>query len=394
MATAKGPWNPQGVILFSQGSLSYEFLRHEEFTHHGESIMLARQRTPLGAEGQVLVRCLPADAKGHSPEALARIRARMEEEVRLASYLEHPNIARILARCESQGVLYVVTEFVPGPSLHTLISASMMRNARLSEAFVLYMGAEVASALHHAHTRTDERGQPLGIIHRDVSPARIYLRPNGRITLTDFALARSLLPGRVNTTLPRAQGDTFYASPEALLCEPLDARSDLFSLGLVLLELATWKVLYATGAARAEDLAESLTPETTERILAAETVAVATDMPEHVDDCILRAATFRPEDVEELTEPLRTPLRSILRSLLQYRREDRPASAAAVEADLRAGLAAHGAPYGAAEAIAEARRAVASAGLHRDVMAPAGKDYLPGVPKLSADEVLTKPGGA
>jgi serine/threonine protein kinase len=84
----------------------------------------------------------------------------------------------------------------------------------MSEAFTLYVGAEVASALHHAHTRTDERGQPLGIIHRDVSPGRIYLRPNGAITLTDFALARSLLPGRVKTTVPHARGTPSTPHPK------------------------------------------------------------------------------------------------------------------------------------------------------------------------------------
>lgn len=359
MATAKGPWHPQGVILFSQGELSYEFIRNEELTNHGEQIMLARQRSRLGAEGQVLVRCLPSDSPRYDPETHARIRARLEEEVRLASYLDHPNIARILARCEAQGVLYVVSEFVPGPSLHTLINASLMRRARLSEAFTLYVGAEVASALHHAHTRTDERGQPLGIIHRDVSPGRIYLRPNGAITLTDFALARSLLPGRVKTTVPHVRGDTFYASPEALLLEPLDARSDLFSLGLVLLELATWKVLYAPSTVRASDLQKQLTPHAREKVLAAELVAVAKEMPEHADDCILRAATYGPADVEELTEPLSLPLRSILRTLLQQRPEDRYPSAAVLEESLRAGLAVQGIPYGATEALAEARRAVA-----------------------------------
>ena len=142
MATVKGPWNPQGVILFCQGALSYEFIRHEAFTDHGEHVMLARQRSRLGAEAQVVVRCLPPASVREDFEAYARARARLEEEVRLASYLEHPNIARILARCEVQGVLYVVSEFVPGPSLHTLIDASMARKARLSEAFTLYVGAE------------------------------------------------------------------------------------------------------------------------------------------------------------------------------------------------------------------------------------------------------------
>jgi serine/threonine protein kinase len=387
MATTKGPWHPQGVILFSQGELSYEFIRNEELTNHGEQIMLARRRSRQGAEGQVLVRCLPPDSPRYEPEIHARIRARLDEEVRLASYLEHPNIARILARCEAQGVLYVVSEFVPGPSLHSLINASLMRKARLSEAFTLYVGAEVASALHHAHTRTDEQGQPLDIIHRDVSPGRIYLRPNGAITLTDFALARSMLPGRVKTTVPYAQGDTFYASPEALLLEPLDARSDLFSLGLVLLELATWKVLYEPPTARASELERQLTPHAKEQVHTAELVAEAKEMPGHVDDCILGAATYNPEDVKELTEPLSLPLRSILRTLLQRRPEDRYPSAAVLETDLRAGLAAHGAPYGAAEALAEAKRVLGWAGPHKDEATPTGSDYLPGMEKLSGDKV-------
>jgi serine/threonine-protein kinase len=391
MATAKGPWNPQGVILFSQGELSYEFIRHEAFTHHGEHVMLARQRTRLGPEGLVLVRCLPPDPARAAPETHARIRARLEEEVRLASYLAHPNIARILARCEAQGVLYVVSEFVPGPSLHTLINASMMCKARLSEAFALYVGAEVASALHHAHARTGEHGQPLGIIHRDVSPGRIYLRPQGSITLTDFALARSLLPGRVKTTQPHAQGDAFYASPEALLLEELDARSDLFSLGLVLLELATWKTLYATHTVHARDLQQELTPHMKEKVHAAETIAVAKDLPEHVDDCILRAATYSLEDVEELTQPLSSPLRSILRTLLQRRPEDRFPSAAALEAELRAGLAAQGSRYGAAEALAEARRAVARA---QHEVTPPGDGSLPGLDTGSAGATRVKPGTA
>jgi serine/threonine protein kinase len=376
MATTKGPWNPQGVILFSQGEFSYEFIRDEDLTNHGEQIMLARRRSRLGAEGQVIVRCLPPDSPRYDPETYARIRARLEEEVRLASYLDHPNIARILGRCEAQGVLYVLSEFVPGPSRHTLISASVIRRARLSEAFTLYVGAEVASALHHAHTRTDERGQPLGIVHRDVSPGRIYLRPDGGITLTDFALARSELPGRVKTTVPHAQGDTFYASPEALLLEPLDARSDLFSLGLVLLELATWHVLYAPTAMRASDMEEQLTPHAREKVHAAGLVAVAKELPEDVDDCILRAATYGPADVEELTQPLSLPLRSILRTLLQQRPEDRYPSAAVLEDHLRAVLSVHAAPYGAAEALAEARRAVAGALQHKHEATPAGDGYL------------------
>jgi serine/threonine-protein kinase len=94
-------------------------------------------------------------------------------------------------------------------------------------------------------------------------------------------------------------------------------------------------------------------------------------MPEDVDDCILRAATYGPDDVKELTQALSLPLRSILRTLLQRRPEDRYPSAAVLEDHLRAGLAAHGAPYGATEALAEARRAVAGALQHKHEATPA-----------------------
>jgi eukaryotic-like serine/threonine-protein kinase len=371
MATAKGPQRPEGVILFSHGEFSYAFLRELELTNHGETVMLVQQRSRLGPEGRFIVRSLPPTSSLYDAEALAKIRARLEEEARLASYLDHPNIARIIGRAEAQGVLYILSERIPGTQIDTLVTAAMMRGVCLSAAFALYVGAEVASALHHAHTRTDENGRPLAIIHRDVNPARISFRADGRITLADFALARSLLPGRVATSLPRPQGDAYYAAPEALLGEPMDARSDLFALGLVLLELVTWKGLYSTATLRPDE-----------------------GLPEQVDDYIMRAATYSTRDVEELTEELFPPLRSILRTLLQRRPNDRYPSAAALEEELRKGLAALDAPYGAAEAIAEVRRLSAQARMHKDVGGPTAQDSASMTRKLSADHLITKSSGA
>jgi eukaryotic-like serine/threonine-protein kinase len=376
MATATGPQRPEGVILFSHGEFSYAFLRELETTNHGETVMLVQQRSRLGPEGNYLVRCLPPSSPRHAPEALAKIRSRLEEEARLAAYLDHPNIARVLGRAEVQGVLYILSERVSGTRRGTYVTEAFLRGVSLSAAFALYLGAELASALHHAHTRTDEHGQPLGIIHRDVNPARIYLRPDGTVRLTDFALARSLLPGRVATSLPRPQGDAYYGAPEALLGEPMDARSDLFALGLVLLEAVTSRGLYSTPTLRNSDLEAALTPEMRPKVLAAHTIATLAELPEQVDDYILRAATYTAQDMEELTEELVPPLRSILRRLLQRRPEDRYPSAAALEADLRKAIAAGGAPYGAVEAIAEVRRLSAQARLHKDIGGPIAQDSL------------------
>ncbi|EAU65572.1 conserved hypothetical protein [Stigmatella aurantiaca DW4/3-1] len=210
--------------------------------------------------------------------------------------------------------------------------------------------------------------------------------------LTDFACVRSLLSGRVTTTLPRPQGEVFYASPEALLGEEVDPRSDLFSLGLVLLELATGLHLYNTFTIRPGDLEEALTPAVKEQVLGAAMTALVADLPEHAEDCILRAATFSPQDVAELTEPLPLPLRSILRRVLQRRPEDRHLSAAALEAELRAGLALLEAPYGAMEALEEGRDSRDGASTSRGVIEPTGDDAFPPV-LVGEEEITTEPGG-
>ncbi|WP_225412047.1 serine/threonine-protein kinase [Stigmatella hybrida] len=394
MATATGPQRPEGVILFSHGGFSYAFLRELETTNHGETVMVVQQRSRLGPEGNYIARSLPLTSTKHDPETLARIRARLEEEARLAAYLDHPNIARVLGRTESQGVLYLLSERVSGTRLDTYVTAAYMRGVCLSAGFALYVGAEVASALHHAHTRTDEQGCLLGIIHRDVNPARIYLRPNGTVRLTDFALARSLLPGRVATSLPRPQGDAYYCAPEALLGEPMDARSDLFALGLVMLEIVTAKGLYSTPTLRASDLEAALTPKVRATVVAAHNTATVAELPEQVDDYILRAATYTAQEVEELTEDVFPPLRSILRTLLQRCPEDRYPSAAALEEDLRRGLTALGAPYGAAEAVTEVRRMSQAARMHKNVGGPTAQDSASTTRKLSADHVITTPGGS
>jgi serine/threonine-protein kinase len=368
MATSLQTWSVPGVILFSHGELSYEVDLFRPLAAElaesklGERCIPAWERTEKKRLREVIVRTLPAASSGD--EALERMRARLREEARLATHLRHPNIARTSGPYEVQGVLYVVSERVEGTSLHALINHSMRREVFLSPAFCLYVGAEAASALHHAHTCTDEAGTPLGIVHRDVNPARLFLGPEGGVVLTDFARARSLLPGRVATTLPRPQGDVFYCAPEALLGEELDPRADLFSLGLVLLELATWRHLYNLVHLRPSELAAALTPQVKKQVLGASFTAMEANLPEHAEDCILRAATFAPWEVEALTQPLAEPLRSIIRRLLQRQPEDRYPSAAALEADLRAGLAALGAPYGAREALDEVLSSLTEGGMY------------------------------
>jgi eukaryotic-like serine/threonine-protein kinase len=136
----------------------------------------------------------------------------------------------------------------------------------------------------------------------------------------------------------------------------------------------------------------ALTPEVKEQVLAAAWMALKADLPAHAEDCILRAATFTPRDVDELTEPLAPPLRSIIRGLIQRKPEDRYPSAAALEADLREGLAALGAPYGAQEALDEVLSSLTGASMSRGVLGPTSESQLP--PNMVTEEdIINERGG-
>ena len=165
---------------------------------------------------------------------------RFEREARAASSLNHPNILTVYEIGENNGAYYIVTEFVEG---HTL--RQHMDSRRMEFAEVLSVGVQLASALSAAHSA--------GVLHRDIKPENIMLRPDGYVKLLDFGLAKLIensarwqagapLPeasGAVNTDPGMVMGTAQYMSPEQTRGEPLDARSDIFSLGVVLYQAAT-----------------------------------------------------------------------------------------------------------------------------------------------------------
>ncbi|HSP81627.1 MAG TPA: serine/threonine-protein kinase, partial [Myxococcaceae bacterium] len=224
--TPESSSNPR--LLFSVDGTRYELIRRLGQRSNGE-LVLARRRYARGPAGSVLIKRL---SRPESDKQLLRLK----EEAQLAYRLSHPGIARVFHLLLHEGLPYLVMEYVEGRSLDTMLSLAAMRQRPLSEAFACYVVSEVADALHHAHTLTDEHGEPLGIVHRDVNPENIRVGVSGEVKLVDFGVAYSLLPGREATTASVLRGDIAYASPERMRLEKVDARSDLFSLGLVLLE--------------------------------------------------------------------------------------------------------------------------------------------------------------
>lgn len=384
----------EGVVLFTHGDTSYEFLRDLGEGRVGERVLLARTRTPRGLGACVVLKCVALPRAADMTEKYRLTRARLEEEVRLAKYLQHPRIARVHGLFELPHALCVALENVEGLTLNTLLSVAQACGRYYSEAFILYVGAEVAAALDHAHTRTDDAGLPLGIVNRDIHPARIRMGPHGEVRLTDFGVALSRLAGRLATSLPRPQGEVLYSAPEALLGEEVDARADLFSLGLTLLELATGRHLYDPGDLRIEDVEARLSKEEREQALAASVASMVTELPPFAEDAIWCAMAYRSEDVERAAEGLPVPLRDILHTLLRRDPAERFATAAELEQVLRARLARLG-PYTGEDAVKEVQRALVEAGDRLWELAvpdDEGGITVPVTDTRDPDEVPTEPG--
>ncbi|MFB1484194.1 serine/threonine protein kinase [Corallococcus sp. RDP092CA] len=380
-----------GAVLFCDGDTAYEFFQDLGTGRNGERVLFARPRTPNGYRGKVLVKCVPLP-EGPATERFLRARARLEEEVRLAQFLQHPNIAHVHGLFEMKHGLGAVLEHIEGFSLNTLLDIAQLRGRYFSESFVLYVGAEVAAALAHASSRTDDAGNPLGIVNRDINPGCIRLRPGGGVALTDFGVAFSLLQGRPSTTMPRPVGDVIYTAPEVLMGEAADARSDLFSLGLTLLEFATGRHLYDPGDFHPEDAPFRRSREQYLKALKVTALAMGAHPLPFMEDMLRCAMAYRVEDVKAAACGLSKPLRTVFLRLLSRNPASRYPTAAALEVELRAQLARLG-PYSGADAVKEVQEAMMEGGEELeelDLMEDEG-GIVPAFPSLSQDDIRTEP---
>jgi serine/threonine protein kinase len=160
-------------------------------------------------------------------------------EARLAATLRHPNIADVFDVGIEEGSYFFAMEYIHGQDLRALRieSSAMAREVPLEIAIAIVSG--IASALAYAHTKTGPTG-PLNLVHRDISPSNILVSFDGAVKLVDFGIARAETNPRATITRTgQLKGKIPYMSPEQCRAKPMDGRSDLFSLGIVLYELTT-----------------------------------------------------------------------------------------------------------------------------------------------------------
>jgi serine/threonine-protein kinase len=194
-------------------------------------VFLAKQSGPQGFEKVCVVkRMLP-----HLTEEEAFV-AMFLDEARLAARLTHPNIAQIFDFGQVEDSYYLAMEYVAGSNLHRVIDDHARRHAQMPVGAVVKATALACAGLDFAHNATDESGVPLNIIHRDISPHNIMLSKNGDVKLIDFGIAKATV-GRNATKAGTLKGKYAYMSPEQIRGQPLDRRTDIYAMGLVLWEL-------------------------------------------------------------------------------------------------------------------------------------------------------------
>ncbi len=221
-------------------------------------------------------------ARADQPEG----RQALIDEAHVASVVSHPNVVHIHELVKTQDGLVLAMEHLTGLSVRALLRRLSADGARIPPAIAARIALDAARGLHAAHVAVDLSGEPVSIVHRDVSPENLVTTEAGITKVLDFGIARSRL--RAATGASIVKGKLAYLSPEQARGEPLDARSDAFALGSVLFEL-----LSSTAPFRRED--PSATIE-----------AIASGL------------------VPPLPSDVPTALTSVVRRLLARRREDRP----------------------------------------------------------------------
>lgn len=166
------------------------------------------------------------------------------DEARLAARVQHPNVVQTLDVLQSEHELLLVMEYVRGESLSRLVRAARDQKTRLPPRIVVSIVSGALQGLHAAHEAIDEKGRPLGLVHRDMSPQNVLVGVDGTARVLDFGVARA--EGRLQTTREgQVKGKILYMPPEQLAAQPVTRTADIYAAGVVLFEALTGIRMFA-----------------------------------------------------------------------------------------------------------------------------------------------------
>jgi eukaryotic-like serine/threonine-protein kinase len=160
------------------------------------------------------------------------------DEAKLAATLNHQNVAQVYEVDQADGAYFMAMEYVHGENARAILETTLRRGWTIPLELAVMIVSGAAAGLHHAHERKGKQGQPLNIVHRDVSPANIMVGFDGSVKVLDFGIAKA--EERATKTVGGTiKGKYGYMSPEQCKGKPIDRRSDIFALGICLYELTT-----------------------------------------------------------------------------------------------------------------------------------------------------------
>ncbi|MEP6862045.1 MAG: serine/threonine-protein kinase [Deltaproteobacteria bacterium] len=222
------------------------------------------------------------------------------DEAKLAATLNHQNIAQVYEVDQADGAYFMAMEYVHGENARAILETTLRRGWTIPLELAVMIVSGAAAGLHHAHERKGKQGQPLNIVHRDVSPANIMVGYDGSVKVLDFGIAKA--EERATKTVGGTiKGKYGYMSPEQCKGKPIDRRSDIFALGICLYELTTLRRAFKGN----DDF------ETMKRIVAGDVIlpsVVVAGYPRELEAIILTAMANDPnarfQTAQEMTEAL------------------------------------------------------------------------------------------
>ncbi len=236
------PLDPHGP----QSRLPRRFGRYALFDFIGKGgmaeIYLARAHTELGASRLCVVKQILSEFALHPQFAEMLI-----HEAKLAARLNQAHIVQVFDLGREGDQLYIAMEYVEGFDLNALLRRCSQKKVPLPFEFAMRIVSDVLSGLDYAHRRVGDDGKPLGIVHRDVSPSNLLVSLEGEVKVCDFGIAHAndVVFKHSDLQMDEAiKGKAGYMSPEHARAEPIDARADVFAVGIVMWELLSGRRMY------------------------------------------------------------------------------------------------------------------------------------------------------
>lgn len=260
-------------------------------------IFLARQSGTAGFEKDIVIKRLRPELRSN-----ARVVKMFLEEARIGALLNHPNIVHVYDVDAADGAPYIAMEYILGGELGALCRRGLAQKSFLPFPHAVELMRQAAAGLGYLHAKRGAEGQPLGLVHRDVSPSNMLVTEDGFLKLIDFGIAKSrrtdeegerMLPGRLS-----------YMAPEQVARRPVDPRADIFSLGVVLYELTLGRRLFKGPA-----------HEVAKRIAAVEVeppTFVRRDYPAALEQIVMKALAKDPEQRYQSAYDLADDLEELL----------------------------------------------------------------------------------